>query len=193
MWCWTWLKRVFILPIRLYNTKDAARYSGRLLGFAVLSQLPFMAFFNTLHQVNILFTLWAGLMLLMLQDGLIQDFGYWQKVAVRAGIGIGAIGFLFQPYSVFGPLSVYVAGRYLKSEEGRAGWLLALVIVVFLLNISMSWLMCLAGTVSLLVIYLVSRIAFKWPRIKGVWLYWFYPVHLLVVYLLVNTSSWITN
>ena len=62
-----------------HHTSNIKRYAGRLLAFALVSQVPYGLFLA--HNLNVLFTLLIGLGILYLYDTMESRGGFWLAAA----------------------------------------------------------------------------------------------------------------
>ena len=69
----------FLLVEGYHHTSNIKRYAGRLLAFALVSQVPYGLFLA--HNLNVLFTLLIGLGILYLYDTMESRGGFWLAAA----------------------------------------------------------------------------------------------------------------
>ena len=182
------------------HTSNFKKYALRLLGFAVVTEIPFnlfysSRFFNPFHQ-NVLFTLLLGLLAIYVIDNL-------KKNRTKKNIGLSILWLaLICAASVIGFV-----------DYGFLGMLM--VIMFYLLrNFPFAWLLQLVGMILINIVFFEGQVipveilgkAFEIP-IQGfavfslipIWLYGgrkgksskvmqygfyaFYPVHMLILYL----------
>lgn len=170
----------FLLVEGMFHTRDIKNYAVRLGLFAFLSEIPFdLAFYGTLvfleHQ-NVFFTLFIGLIVIVQLEK--------SKKEGRKGI-IGGI------IAILGMLLAH----FLKTDYGFFGILLILCFYIFriskvkktlaavLLNISAFGVQVFAA-LGLIPIWFYN--GKKGPSMKYVF-YGFYPVHLLIIYIIKQT------
>ncbi len=152
-------------------TSDLKLYGGRLLALALICHLPVL-FGMELNVYNVIFTLFAGLLAIILLD---KPLPVWQKLSGLA-IVLTFASVIPIDYGLYGVLTV-VMFHYVQQL-----WLLAtyitLNLVFFIIgDIPELQLFCLA---VLPLIWLQHRM----PQISvNRTLYWlFYPVHLVILY-----------
>ena len=183
------------------HTKNVKKYILRLLGFAVITEIPFNLFyssrtFNPYHQ-NVLFTLLLGLFAIMLIDGLKKD------KSVKNIAKTVALLLIIVVASVIGFVDYGIHG--------------VLMVVMFYLfrDFPFAWLAQLLGMVAINIIFFEGQVipfeffgkAFEIPTqgfavfsLIPIWLYGgkkgisnkilqygfyaFYPVHMLILYLI---------
>ena len=171
----------FFIVEGYYHTRDVKKYLGRLLAFALISEIPYdlafhNVFFELAHQ-NVFFTLAIGLFLI----NLLENTGaFWIK-------GVWIIAFMW-------------GADFLKVDYSYRG--VALILIYYLL-FERKWAKHLAGALWNIVFYthqVPSLTVFpiqyagafatillslyngeRGPRIKYVF-YVFYPAHLLIIY-----------
>ena len=182
-----------------FHTSDFKKYSLRLLGFGLLSEIPFNlmmggAVFYPFHQ-NVMFTLLLGLLALRLLDRARQQES--RKQRILAGLGalglvlLGTVGLV--DYGGRGVLTVVAFGLLRGFPGARLCQLLAMVLLNIVdfpgeqLLLSLPW-----GTLefpaqgfavlALIPIWLYT--GEKGPRSKALqWgSYLFYPLHMLLLY-----------
>ena len=97
----------FFITQGLFHTRSLLNYSERLLGWAMISEVPFYLLFGM--RLNILFTLLASLLIILLID--------------RKGwpLGIAAL-MLFFPLSWICVAGVSYDGQSFRKQEGKNSW-----------------------------------------------------------------------
>ncbi len=191
----------FFIAEGFCRTSDAKKYALRLLGFGIISEIPFNLFyssrvFNPYHQ-NVMFTLLLGLSAIIVIDRLKKD---------RSGKNIAL--------SVLYLLLIIVASVIGFVDYGFNGVLTVVMFYVFR-DFPFAWLFQLIGMVLINIVFFEGQVipielfgkAFEIP-IQGfavfslvpIWLYGgkrfgknkilqygfyaFYPAHMLVLYLI---------
>ncbi|ALS01188.1 hypothetical protein ATZ33_07335 [Enterococcus silesiacus] len=164
----------FLLVEGVIHTANTKKYLLRLFLFALIAEIPYdLAFshqFIDLKNQNVFFTLFIGLIVIIgLKKIQVQSL----KSGILAVIIIGS-GIFF--------------AEWLQTDYG--GWIGVLLIVSFYLFRDEHLIKCIAGALILLQNSLFGLIAFvpiyfyngqrgkQWKY----FFYWFYPVHLLVLY-----------
>lgn len=74
----------FMIAEGYIHTHDFKRYAGRILIFAFVSDVPFMAFERSTACHNVMFTLFIGLMVIRAMDSKMKE---WQKYVIVGLIG----------------------------------------------------------------------------------------------------------
>lgn len=169
----------FLLVEGYCHTRDVRKYMGRLGLFALISEYPFdLAFHHrlwTLEKQNVFFTLFIGLGMLWLLDK-------EKDIVIRIGIvllAMWAAEFLHTDYGFRGILLIAVfqmAGeRKTVQYMGGAAW-----------NFLWESRIQNAGALAVIPIALYNG---KKGRSMKYFFYLFYPVHLMILYLLAYKCS----
>ena len=158
------------------HTRDVRRYARNLLLFALISEVPFdLAFFNTVFYrgaQNVYFTLFFGVLLMMLLKRF--EGSRLKQAAVTLAVCVAAQA-LRTDYGYLGILLIAVI--YLFRHDRRRQ-LTAAGIMAALESIGMLG----AAALAILPISRYNGERGKW-KLKYVF-YWFYPVHILVLFLI---------
>ncbi len=164
----------YLLAEGFFYTKDVKKYMMRLGAFALLSEMPYdLAImgqdFDFSYQ-NVFFTLFFSILMLWLISKTYNIVAKYVVVAI-----IILICMLLQTdYCTIGPLLVFLFYEY--RNQARAKLILtSLVMVLFTGGIQ------LAALFALPFIMLHNRV--QGPKIKA-FFYNFYPVHLMILYLI---------
>lgn len=167
----------FLLAEGFLHTKSLKKYRNHMLVFALISEIPFdLAVFHTWFYPgaqNVYFTFFIGLLVLTVLEKF-EGNGTYQAFAVFAGCGAAVL--LRTDYSAEGVLfisTVYLLRQKPRLQAGVFGALAALG----------SSAQYFAGALALIPVRLYNgergRLKIKY------FFYWFYPVHLLLCFLLV--------
>ncbi|MEK5071766.1 TraX family protein [Sporosarcina sp. FSL K6-1508] len=158
----------FLIAEGSQRTRNKRKYIERLLLFAFIAQIPYMLMFHTIYP-NILFTLVIGLLFINTT---------WYNIAILITIGI----LLPLDYGWWGLLlpTLFAYGR----TRNIFGFLLiaALTVVNAISNGALIQLYAIVG--FLLIFGMPETEKIQIPVINRWIFYWFYPVHLLIIYLL---------
>ncbi len=178
----------FAIAEGYYHTKDVRRYAGRLLIFAVLSELPFDLLFSgramDWSSQNVFFTLFLGLIGIHMVDiFLLKNMRLFAMLSLFCA---GALAQLMgSDYGMFGVAFVFVFYLFRDKKEYMAA---SFALVVLLLTLSQTLeagslgLISLCELLSLLFILRYNgRKGFS-SRLLQWFFYAFYPLHLLVLY-----------
>lgn len=162
----------FLIVEGFHHTRSHMNYLIRLTIFALLSEIPFdLAFWGTLfdwqHQ-NVFFTLALGLASIFC----LEEMNNRRIYALPLILMWGAAYFIHCDYGIGGV--IFICMLYLTRETPWMRFLLsALILYLF-------W-----GKLELFGLFAILLIAFynekKGPSAQMIF-YWFYPVHLLVLY-----------
>lgn len=184
-----------------FHTSDRKKYARRLLVFGLISEIPFdlmmaSTVFFPFHQ-NVMFTLLLGLLAISAIDWARQE-------RTAKAVALGALGFLgclllaflgMVDYGVKGVLTVVV---FYLFRGFRGAWIFQLVSMVML---NIVWFQGLYIEIPLFgSVYEFQTQGFAVLALLFIWLYngkkgagnqwlqygayWFYPVHILILYLL---------
>ena len=176
----------FLLAEGFQKTRNVKRYLGRMLLFALISEVPFdLAFSGRLWNMqyqNVFFTLFIGLMViagLRLVDQRLAGPETWRKLA---GVGLYAVIIvagsalalaLKTDYSFKGILAIAVLYLFRSHRKAQiwAG------VIIFLLMDGMEMI----AALSFLLIWFYNGAR---GRQNKYFFYFFYPAHLLVLWLI---------
>lgn len=172
----------FLLVQGFRYTSDKRRYFMRLLIWAIISEIPFdLAFYGKLVHIgaqNVLYTLALGLVVIMLVDKVLIQEGHGNvigKTLLLVFIGMFLAGMLRTDYSYWGILTItaFYLGQY--QTKKRRSWL-----VIFIC--AMQGVFQLFASAALL--FTENYNPDKKGKIPNNFFYWFYPVHLLVLWVI---------
>lgn len=155
----------FLLVEGFTHTSNIQKYALRLGGFAILSEIPFnlaftQSYFSFDHQ-NVFFTLLLGLIAIW---GISKIESKWLQIIP--------------------PLIAALAAELLHTDYGSFGVILISVIYIYrekrlwqsiLAGVMVSW--ELTAPISFVLTYYYND---RRGRYNAKWLYWIYPIHLLV-------------
>ncbi len=181
----------FLLAIGAKYTTNTKSYLSRLLIFAIISQIPYIAAYRVFYPdywtLNILFTLFLGLLAITLSKG--------KTLPLKLGIILAAVltGYAFQTsYGGLGVLSV-IAFYYTLNKKGLT--ILSQIVIFSFINLEFLIMLYLSGTLnaktipytipfaifSLIPIYFYNH---KQGKKMKYLFYVFYPTHYVVIYIL---------
>lgn len=177
------------------KTSNVKKYQKRLLVFALISQIPFYLAFKNVLYLNIFFTLFLGLYAIKVYD---------EKGSISI---IWIIGILAQiintDYGLYGVFTIYFFYKYHEDFKTMAKKQVFLnvifVSVIFLITILSAfnkgkdgtWIfMTLIGVsmqaVSLVSLFFIKRYNGERGRSMKYLFYGFYPVHLMILWMIKN-------
>lgn len=172
----------FLIAEGYGKTSNLRSYLFRLLSFAVISQLAYVPFNyvlgDTLADLNIFFTLSAGLIAIILWNRFSLPVSLSALVLICALAEVASFD-----YGAYGVVTVFASRLVLTNRTLGIAVLLLLPEAITLLRL--AW-----GVLSLQFFAVVSvpfvalyngKRGFSLPRAL---LYWFYPVHLLILSLI---------
>lgn len=173
----------FMITEGYVHTKDLNKYKKRLFIFAIISQIPFM-FFRTLTgnwlELNILFGFTLGLIAITIYDKMENKY-----LALLLNV---AIILLAEPlcieYGWYAVAMVVVLYIFKKNKI----WMSVMYIGIVLLYFFIKGLMNFTGLPFIICTLISLPIILMYNGKKGKemkwFFYWFYPVHLGIVYLI---------
>lgn len=173
------------------HTNNLKKYILRLFIFACISQIPFMLFlstFNDSYYLNIFFTLVLGTVTLLIYDKIKNKFLATLLITLILFIA----HFIQVDYGLYGVLVIFLFyvfnTKYIKHKVLMyLSFILitALKYLTYIINnpiVFMTYINCIIFTcISLIPICLYN--GKQGPKVKYLF-YIFYPVHLLILYLL---------
>ncbi|MFT4106847.1 MAG: TraX family protein [Lacrimispora sp.] len=166
----------FLLTEGFLHTRDVKKYGIRLLAFAFISEVPFdLAIFDRWFQPgyqNVYFTLFLGLCVLYFYD---KAAGNSVKQGLIALAGMAIASFIRSDYDAIGigMILIFYVFRGNKKLQTLFGGMLAVVS-----SLSLS------GAAALAFIPIRMYNGKRGEKNLKQFFYWFYPVHLLLLYLL---------
>ena len=183
------------------HTSDFKKYLKRLFIFAIISEIPFNLIYTgslifPFHQ-NVLFTLLLGLLCINEIDKLKNNksikniFKVMLKVTLICLIGI----ITFVDYGLTGILTIILFYVFRNCKFAWLGQLISLIllyivffkgqsVVLDILNFEYYLPLQSIGILSLILIWLYNGKKGKDSKKLQYMFYWFYPVHMLVIYLI---------
>lgn len=174
----------FLISEGFTHTSNLKKYYKRLLLFGVVSQIPFMLFRTLTGEwklLNIMFTLLLGLMCITIYE---KESRKW--ISIPAVIIISIFGDLINvDYSWFGVLLVFLI-HLLKNKKVLL--VITCSIVTFIFYYTLYGSIIFELKYLLLVICTMLSFGFimtyngKQGKKMKKFFYWFYPIHMLVVY-----------
>ncbi len=166
-------------------TKSKSRYMLRLLGFAFLSQIPYMLAIGgagaTSFELNVLFTLFLGTCVLWIEDRALEYQGLSRNLLLILTLLPISLGFLFRmDFGWEGILGIGLMGL-VSQKNYKLGVLLNTMALIYLADFSVYYGIAFLFTLPafiLLYFYNGSR-----GRVKCKYMFYlFYPAHLTILY-----------
>lgn len=176
----------FLITEGYVHTKDLKRYYKRLLIFAIISQLPFMLFRTLVGEylmLNILFTLLLGLISITIFDKVKKKW-----ISIPLCLLVIFLGKLLNvDYDWYGVTTVFVIYLFRQRKILQfIGFSLLTFIHYYtkglFYNVSTHILLSYSFTISS--IFLIWLYNGKLGKKVKYFYYWFYPIHMLIVYFL---------
>lgn len=187
------------------HTSNFKKYALRLLGFAVITEIPFNLFyssrwFNPYHQ-NVLFTLLLGLLAIKVIDGLKKDRSLknialsvlWLGLIILASV----VGFV--DYNHYGVLTVIMFYLMRDFPFAWLGQLIGMILINIVIFEGLVFPVEIFGKTfeipsqgfavfALIPIWLYGNRKGKSSKILQYGFYAFYPLHMLVLFLIKHFS-----
>lgn len=175
----------FLITEGYVHTSNLKKYYIRLLIFAVISQIPFMIFRKNLigewKLLNVLFTFLLGLSTIIMYDRVNNKF-----ISYLGIVSIFILAYFIKlDYGLYGVLAIFIMFAFKKSKN-------LTILLLFLdniLNLYLLQLLVWDKTVILFVLftmiaYIIAMYCYngKVGRKIKYFFYWFYPVHMVVIY-----------
>ncbi len=179
---WTFLRVIgrLALPLFTYGivqgyirTRSVKMYLFRIFLLAIISQIPYIYVFITGYY-NVLFTLGFGLIILLLIDSKIKLF-------VKVIICIIIVFICDVLYFEYGIYCILLILSYYIFRDNYTRLILAqLIITVFAIVAYNYPIYQFVAVLSIPIIMVLQSVDYKLPKVVS---YGFYPIHLLLIYL----------
>lgn len=187
------------------HTSNFKKYALRLLGFAVITEIPFnlfysSRFFNPYHQ-NVLFTLLLGLLAIKVIDGLKKDRSLKNIALSVLWLGLillaSVVGFV--DYNHYGVLTVIMFYLMRDFPFAWLGQLIGMILINIVIFEGLVFPVEIFGKTfeipsqgfavfALIPIWLYGNRKGKSSKILQYGFYAFYPLHMLVLFLIKHFS-----
>lgn len=174
----------FLIAEGCAHTHDKKRYAGRLLLFAVLSELPFNLmcsgqWLSWNHQ-NVLWTLLIGALVCWAMDWARTRPEMWQRLPADAAI---AVGFLLGQVcnTDYGGWGVLLVTLFYLTREVRNRWAIQLVGLALFCWFCSAWRLEMLAMLSLIPLCLYNGERGFSNKALQYGFYAFYPVHILIL------------
>ncbi len=174
----------FLLSEGYSHTKDLKRYYKRLLIFGIISQIPFMLFRTLVGDwklLNIMFTLLLGLICITIFE---KEKRKWISFPIITIVVILA-EIIKVDYGWFGVLSIFII-HILKNKKMLLIPIYSIIVTIFYYTLIGKEVLTISG--SLYIISTIISMSFialyngkEGKKFKN-FFYWFYPIHMLIVY-----------
>lgn len=192
----------FLLTEGFFHTRNVGRYIARMAVFAFISEIPFnLGLYHTLiydWNVNVFFTLTLGLLVMFFSDFMYRKTGNRSPGILFCFLGMMAAEYLHSDYGAMGILVIYAF--YLSYEGRNSGTDKNRKTNTFLMILAETALFTAEGSVEsyavfslvFLLLYSGKRTGLLWEtlhmdKIDGFMKYFFYafyPLHLLILWLI---------
>ena len=165
-------------------TRSKRRYAGRLLLFAVLSELPFNLMCSgqwlSWNYQNVLWTLLIGALVCWAMDWARTRPEMWRRLPADAAIAVGFI--LGQVCSTdYGGWGVLLVTLFYLTREVRNRWAIQLVGLALFCWFCSAWRLEMLAMLSLIPLYLYNGERGFSNKALQYGFYAFYPVHILIL------------
>ena len=187
------------------HTSNFKKYALRLLGFAVITEIPFNLFyssrwFNPYHQ-NVLFTLLLGLLAIKVIDGLKKDRSLKNIALSVLWLGLillaSVVGFV--DYNHYGVLTVIMFYLMRDFPFAWLGQLIGMILINIVIFEGLVFPVEIFGktfeipsqgfaVIALIPIWLYGNRKGKSSKLLQYGFYAFYPLHMLVLFLIKHFS-----
>lgn len=185
--------------INANKTDTLKRYAINLIIFAFLSELPYRLMSGNTPTFNIMPTLLLGFVLILL---LTYSKAIFQKIFIIIASGIGLFFFgNYLEYGLFGVFLIVLLFLSISTSHRLMSAIYFILAIIFALLSSLQYyypLISILGLfnsyttpviISIVLAMFYSKVLTKIhiniavPKI-GKWVWWFYPVHMLVIFLI---------
>lgn len=186
----------FVVEGKKY-TKNPWKYIARLLGFAVISEIPFVLArkghmrvvsgeFPYVSMTNVFFTMAIALFAMILMDWLVKRISTMIFVLPVIYITVFVADIVDCDYGLYGVLAMevgYLVGKItdymislgkMKEKEGQMAVIIAICTILFFMN----------GIEKYVVFAIIPVLLYNGERGRGskYFFYAFYPIHIMVLY-----------
>lgn len=172
------------------HTHNIKKYAGRLLIFALISQIPFMLFYSIIStdfSLNVIFTLMFGLLCIIIYDKFNGLLGIISTVLLGILSNV-----LHCDYGFYGVATVFLFYVFRNSKILSSSFFLIATLLnygyyilkgaIYGLNIAISYYLPYMVCTFFSVVFIVLYNKNKGPNTRYL-LYLFYPLHMLCIYL----------
>ncbi len=176
----------FLIVEGYCHTRDLKKYYKRLIIFGVISQIPFMLFRTLVGEwimLNIMFTLLFGLISITIYDKIKSKL-----ISIPLVIIMIILGELLRvDYGWFGVLTIFIMYLF-RNKKMFLPLVYGICIFIFYYNMVGNYILKTEVLLTMIFTWLTTFLINAYNGEKGksmkYFFYWFYPVHMLGVYLL---------
>jgi len=176
----------FLITEGYVHTKNLKKYVTRLMLFGIISQIPFM-FFRTLvgewKMLNIMFTMLLGILAIFVYDKINKKY-----VSLLVVVLIVFLGYVLKvDYGAYGVLTVFIIYVFKNNKKIFSvayGTLIFIYYYYWFRNQVIEMPNILYLICTLFSIIIISFYNGKQGRKIKYFFYWFYPIHMIIVYLI---------
>lgn len=177
----------FLLVEGYSYTGNIKKYAGRLLVFALISEIPFdLAFYGELgfvHQ-NIFFTLFIGMVTIYLLENKSEIHNLNESLIIVMACILATL--LQTDYQFIG--IVYILSFYFTRNLPKKKRLTTVAVTMLILNITAGWIQQFS-LLALFIIYFYNNEPGYRNKALQIGFYIAYPIHLLIFYLIQGLSN----
>lgn len=178
----------FVLTEGFFHTHSKKDYIKRLIIYGLISQIPFMLFRSIIGKdswkmLNIMFTLLFGFLGMLCMEKIKN-----KPMAILTAMSIAIVGDLCRvDYGMYGICFIYIFYLFRNQKATILPASIALCTMYYISRYQSNffnniiYLQILFTNLSLIPIYLYNE---EKGRSMKKFFYWFYPVHLLILYLI---------
>ena len=176
----------FLVTEGYIHTKNLKKYCLRLLIFGIISQIPFM-FFRSLvgewKMLNIMFTMFLGIMAIFAYNKIDKKY-----ISIPIVILIATLGEIIRvDYGAYGVLTVFII-YFLKNKKILLPIVYGAFVFVYYYSMLKEWIIVMPYVLYPFCTWLSSLIMVLYNGKQGknvkYFFYGFYPIHMIVVYLI---------
>ncbi len=175
----------FLVVEGYVHTKDLKKYLKRLLIFALISQVPFMLFRTLVGEymmLNVMFTMILGLFAIMAFERIKNKL-----FSIPVSLVVIFLGYVLKvDYSWFGVATILVLYIFRDNEFKKMISFIILTLIYYYSRVQINLLQpeilgYYFATISSLIF--ICSYNGKLGRKMKYFFYWFYPIHMIVLYL----------
>lgn len=176
----------FLITEGYVHTKDLKKYCFRLLVFGFISQIPYMFFRSLVGEwrlLNIMFTMALGLMAILVYDKIEKKY-----ISIPIVIFVAYLGDILRvDYGSYGVLTVFII-YLLKNKKIILPIVYGMFVWFYYYSILEEWIFKFPYILYPICTWLSSMIMVLYNGKKGrktkYFFYLFYPIHMIIVYLI---------
>ena len=176
----------FLITEGYIHTKDLKKYCLRLFIFGIISQIPFMLFRSLVGEwkmLNIMFTMLLGLIAIFVYDKCEKKY-----ISIPIVILVAMIGEIINvDYGFYGVLTVFIMYG-LRNKKILLPIAYGIFVTLYYYSALREWIIKIPYILYPICTWLSSLIIISYNGKQGkkikYFFYWFYPLHMIVIYLI---------